>query len=283
MQQSTSTAVNLANYLPTVDPDTFPVIEWNGVRVVTTETLARGYNTEVNNIRNNLLNNKGRFVEGVHIFKLDGGELKSFKNYINDIDVVNKRAPSLTLWTEKGAARMSKIIDTDEAWDFFEQMETAYFHPVQHMLSHGDASAKVQMHMMLNESAARMLNLPQTGKLQMLRKTFEHYGVPDTLPSYGIDAPNEGGSSEVTFSLTHLLKASGVSLSAASVNKLLQKNGIIQKMKRASSKGGEKEFWNITESGLRFGKNVTSDRNPRETQPHFYKSQFGKLLATIGI
>ncbi|WP_302789808.1 hypothetical protein [Hafnia paralvei] len=178
---------------------------------------------------------------------------------------------------------MSKIIDTDEAWDFFEQMETAYFHPVQHMLSHGDASAKVQMHMMLNESAARMLNLPQTGKLQMLRKTFEHYGVPDTLPSYGIDAPNEGGSSEVTFSLTHLLKASGVSLSAASVNKLLQKNGISQKMKRASSKGGEKEFWNITESGLRFGKNVTSDRNPRETQPHFYKSQFGKLLATIGI
>lgn len=129
MQQSTSTAVNVANYLPTVDPDTFPVIEWKGVRVVTTETLARGYNTEVNNIRNNLLNNKGRFIEGVHIFKLDGEELKSFKNYINDIDVVNKRAPSLTLWTEKGAARMSKIIDTDEAWYFFERLEDSYFRP----------------------------------------------------------------------------------------------------------------------------------------------------------
>ncbi|MNH31358.1 hypothetical protein D3C79_917150 [compost metagenome] len=83
--------------------------------------------------------------------------------------------------------------------------------------------------------------------------------------------------------MTTLLKMSGVNLSAVSVNKLLEATGMIQKMKRPSSKGGEKEFWNITDAGLRFGKNVTSERNPRETQPHFYKSQFGKLLSLIGI
>jgi hypothetical protein len=282
MQQSISTAVNVANQIPVVDPDMLPVIEWHSTRVVTTETLAKGYGTDEANIRKNLSRNGDRFVEGVHIFTIEGDELKDLR-VANSHAQISNMARTLTLWTEKGAARMSKIVDTDEAWDFFEQMETAYFHPVQHMLSHGDLSAKVQMHMMLNESAARMLNLPQSGKMMMLRKTFEHYGVPDTLPGYAIDAAGGEGSSDVTYSLTELLKRSGVNRSAASVNKLLEKNGIIQKMKRPSSKGGEREFWNVTDEGLCFGKNVTSERNPRETQPHFYKSQFGKLLSQIGI
>lgn len=283
MQQSTSTAVNVANVVPAVDPDMFPVIEWKGVRVVITETLAKGYASDPKSIHMNLTRNADRFEEGRHYFLLKGEELRQFKDYPTVGGVVDKHTRQLYLWTEKGAARMSKIVDTDEAWDFFEQMETAYFHPVQYMLSHGDISAKVQMHMMLNESAARMLNLPQTGRLQMLRKTFDHYGVPDTLPAYGIDAPEGEESSDITYSLTTLLKMAGVSRSAASVNKLLQKNGIIQRLTRPSSKGGAKEFWNVTDDGLRFGKNVTSDHSPRETQPHFYKSQFGKLLALIGI
>lgn len=282
MQQSILTAANVPNPNLSVDPDMLPVIEWKGFRVVTTETLARGYGTDEVNIRVNLKNNRTRFVEGVHMFTVEGDELRSLR--VNNINAqISNMIRSLTLWTEKGAARMSKIVDTDEAWDFFEQMETAYFHPVQHMLGHGDLSAKIQTHMMLNESAARMLNLPQTGKIMMLRRTFEHYGVPDTLPAYGIDAPDGDQSSEATFALTTLLKMSGVTRSAVSVNKLLESHGIIQKMKRPSSKGSEKEFWNVTDEGLRFGKNVTSDRSPRETQPHFYKSQFGKLLALIGI
>lgn len=133
------------------------------------------------------------------------------------------------------------------------------------------------------EVASRILHLPQSGALSMLRKASDAHRLPDLLPAYAIDSVDGSGSSDATFALTTLLKMTGITRSAASVNKMLEKAGIIQKMKRPSSKGGEKEFWNVTEDGLRFGKNVTSDRNPRETQPHFYKSQFGKLLSTIGI
>lgn len=129
MQQSISTALNVANTNPVVDPDNFPVIEWSGVRVVTTETLAKGYGTDEVNIRMNLSNNKGRFIEGIHYFSLTGSELKEFKNRVNDSYSVGKRAKSVTLWAEKGAARMSKIVDTDEAWGFFERLEDAYFRP----------------------------------------------------------------------------------------------------------------------------------------------------------
>ncbi|CAH3718843.1 hypothetical protein AI2799V1_2007 [Enterobacter cloacae] len=133
------------------------------------------------------------------------------------------------------------------------------------------------------EVTSRLLHLSPSGTLGMLRKAEDAHHLPELLPAYTVDSVDDSGSSDATFALTTLLKMTGITRSAASVNKLLEKAGIIQKMKRPSSKGGEKEFWNVTEAGLRFGKNVTSDRNPRETQPHFYKSQFGKMLAAIGI
>lgn len=132
MQQSLSTAVNVANNILLVDPDMLPVIEWRSVRVVTTETLAKGYGTKETNIRTNLDANRERFLEGVHIFTVTGDELADLRVSNPDAQISNK-ARSLTLWTEKGAARMSKIVDTDEAWDFFERMETAYFHPRQNI------------------------------------------------------------------------------------------------------------------------------------------------------
>lgn len=122
------TSLNLAVQEPNVDPQAFPVLEWMGMRVVTTETLASGYRCEEKNIRMNLTNNKDRFVEGVHYFVVKGKALTELRANIVGSQISSK-ARSLTLWTEKGAARMSKIIDTDKAWDFFERLEDAYFRP----------------------------------------------------------------------------------------------------------------------------------------------------------
>lgn len=47
-----------------VNPENLPVIEWQGVRVVTTETLAAGYGTDEANIRKNLSRNLERFEDG---------------------------------------------------------------------------------------------------------------------------------------------------------------------------------------------------------------------------
>ena len=108
-----------------VNPENLPVIEWQGVRVVTTETLAAGYGTTPIRIQQNYIRNEDRFVEGKHFFKISGDELKSFR--LSFSESVNKHTTSLVLWTERGAARMSKIVDTDEAWSFFEKMEQVYF------------------------------------------------------------------------------------------------------------------------------------------------------------
>ncbi|EAA7927599.1 MULTISPECIES: ORF6N domain-containing protein [Salmonella] len=123
------TLLNLAVHEPNVDPQPLPVIEWEGLRVVTTETLASGYGTDEANIRKNLSRNAGRFIEGIHIFTIKGQELKNLRVTNSHAQISNK-ARSIVLWTEKGAARMSKIVDTDEAWSFFEQLENAYFRPL---------------------------------------------------------------------------------------------------------------------------------------------------------
>lgn len=114
--------------LITIDANALPVIEWKGVRVVTTETLAAGYGVDEANIRNNLSRNKERFIEGVHCHTVSGDELKDLR-VTNSYAQISNKARSVTLWTEKGAARMSKIVDSDEAWSFFEKMEDAYFRP----------------------------------------------------------------------------------------------------------------------------------------------------------
>ncbi|HBL06456.1 MAG TPA: hypothetical protein DDZ33_05895 [Clostridium sp.] len=101
-------------------------MEFKNQRIMTTEILAEQYGTYTERIRQNYLRNEKRFVEGKHYYKLVGDELKSFKaEYLNDTNL--KFAKELLLWTEKGAARHAKILDTDEAWEVYEELEETYF------------------------------------------------------------------------------------------------------------------------------------------------------------
>lgn len=103
-------------------------IEMNNQRILTTQQLAEVYETEVNNIKVNFKNHKNHFIEGVHYYFLQGEALKTFKNQVNDINLVDKHAAHLYLWTERGANRHCKILDTDKAWEQFDNLEETYFH-----------------------------------------------------------------------------------------------------------------------------------------------------------
>ncbi|MGH4121382.1 MAG: ORF6N domain-containing protein [Clostridium sp.] len=102
-------------------------VEHKNQRVLTTEQLALGYGASERNINDNFNNHKDRFIEGKHYFLLQGDKLRCFKNYTDNIGVVGKRAPSLYLWTERGALRHAKILDTDKAWEVYEMLEETYY------------------------------------------------------------------------------------------------------------------------------------------------------------
>ncbi|MCW7764328.1 ORF6N domain-containing protein [Photorhabdus luminescens] len=104
-----------------------PLITYQDKRVITTELLAKGYGTNTKHIQQNFTRNEDRFTEGKHYFHLEGEELKAFKNLPSLRGVVDKRAPRLVLWTERGASRHAKMLETDQAWDYYEILEETYF------------------------------------------------------------------------------------------------------------------------------------------------------------
>jgi ribosomal protein L7/L12 len=86
-------------------------------------------------------------------------------------------------------------------------------------------------------------------------------------------------------------------MSAQKFNKLLISAGFLEIKTRKSSKyqtekdenGNEKKipilktFKSLTEKGLQFGKNMISEKNQLETQPHYFENKFSELLKLLEI
>lgn len=124
---SISLSENLAVKNGQVDRLQFSPLEYQGKRVLTTERLAVAFDASERQISDNFANNALRFVDGIHFFKVTGAELRTLKNEHDYIGLVGKRASHLLLWTERGVARHAKILDTDTAWEIYEQLEDTYF------------------------------------------------------------------------------------------------------------------------------------------------------------
>lgn len=105
------------------------IIRFKNVPVVSTAQLAKFYGVEVKNINQNFNRNLGRFIEGKHYFKLEGDDLREFKKQPSFRGLLSNMISHLILWTERGAARHAKMLDTDHAWDVFERLEDSYFKP----------------------------------------------------------------------------------------------------------------------------------------------------------
>ena len=161
------------------------VINFESVPVLTTEQIAKFYGTEPNNIKVNFSRNPDRFVEGKHYFKLEGAELKTFKNMVTQSNYVPKRTARLILWTERGASRHAKMLETDQAWDVFEKLEECYFHR-QEVLAKTHKSERTALNDAVNMLVAKTkhLNYSEAYKLVHQRFNVEHIEeIPfDTIP-----------------------------------------------------------------------------------------------------
>lgn len=146
---------------------------------------------------------------------------------------------------------------------------------------------KMQAGVILLDFMQRALNLSNSSVLGACQKLQNAVGLPNLTPEYAVDAPADSpdGSSHATQSLSALLKAHNVQISAAAAYRQLHLLGIVERLQRPSTsktaKNGLKEFWSVTVAGSRYGKNITSPGNPRETQPHFFVSQAVELIRLL--
>lgn len=113
-------------------------------------------------------------------------------------------------------------------------------------------------------------------RVLMYKKACEANNVDSSfLPAYTEE--------KLTKSLTDLLKQFNVEHSARSFNTKLIKAGIVEIATRPSTKApsGFKNFKRLTDKGLKYGKNLISPSNQRETQPHYYIDTFQELVDKV--
>ena len=101
-------------------------VEYADQRVLTTAQFAEAYGCTTEQIKVNFHNNKNRFVEGKHFFKVDGEALGDLRGKNINLQI-SPMTRVLYLWTERGASRHSKMLGTDMAWEVYDQLEETYF------------------------------------------------------------------------------------------------------------------------------------------------------------
>ncbi|MGL9971529.1 ORF6N domain-containing protein [Enterococcus sp. DIV1420a] len=130
------------------------IIELNNQRLLTTEQLAEFYGASETQIKTNFNRNKDKFNEGKHFYRLEGKELKDFKDRVTDSNLVGKNANILILWTKRGASRHSKILNTDRAWDMYDELEENYFNS-KPQINASDLSPELQFMNSVVQSLAK--------------------------------------------------------------------------------------------------------------------------------
>ncbi len=106
--------------------DNLQIVEYQGIRVMTTRQLADAYETDGQKIRNNFNRNKDRYTEVKHYIRLTCDELQSFRT-ATQIELQSQRSRILYLWTEKGALLHAKSLNTNKAWEAYEYLVDFYF------------------------------------------------------------------------------------------------------------------------------------------------------------
>ena len=99
------------------------IVEYSGIRVLTTQQIANVYETDTKQISYNFNHNKDRYQEGKHYILLTGNELRAFRE-IHDLPSNLNKA---YLWTEKGAFLHAKSLNTDRAWEVYDKLVDFYF------------------------------------------------------------------------------------------------------------------------------------------------------------
>ncbi|WP_336772345.1 Rha family transcriptional regulator [Paenibacillus sp. MMO-58] len=131
----------------------------------------------------------------------------------------------------------------------------------------------IKTELLVVEVTANMLGLPNSGKLKLLQDLNERNNIKVALPAYVEE--------EATESATTLLNRYAINMTPVRFNKLMMDAGLLEEKFREGSGGELKKFKSLTETGQRFGKNLISPKQPRDTQPHYFESKFLDLIELL--
>lgn len=160
------------------------VVEVRGIRVLTTKQLAEAYGTDQWRIRENFKRNRRRYTEGKHFIKLEGRELKAWKERVQNAPIPEKEkgalefqtilkgAKSANLWTERGALLHAKSINTDQAWEVYDRLVDFYFR-AKEVREEVKPAAVAPVQRKAHPMTIKVTDTPDNVKVQLLVKKLK--------------------------------------------------------------------------------------------------------------
>ena len=140
----------------------YQIVEYEGVRVLTSSQIADAYETDSNTLNKNFNRNKERYIEGKHYICLTGDDLREFRAK-GQIDVL-PNANKLYLWTEKGALLHAKSLNTDKAWEVYDRLVEGYFR-VRSVVDERLSPETKMLYQMINQIAASEIQAKEAKEL----------------------------------------------------------------------------------------------------------------------
>ncbi|EBH4418298.1 ORF6N domain-containing protein [Salmonella enterica subsp. enterica serovar Carrau] len=158
----------------TISAESLSPVAYNQSPVITTELLAQLYATKAEYIRRNHNRNEGRFIEGKHFFIAKGEVLESLKKSLRPFQDIAPNVRKLILWTERGAARHAKMLETDQAWEVFEKLEDCYFgqHKNRELPAVGLGPLNIDVLLAIRDDKVAFINQYSPGALMTAEETL---------------------------------------------------------------------------------------------------------------
>ena len=143
--------------------------------------------------------------------------------------------------------------------------------------SYNSGTNRIEQSAFMVKFVADDLRVNEASRLLMYENMCKDFDIPTGfLPKYA-----NNGNREMK-SLTALLKENNCGISAPKFNILLMEQGYVEEKERVSTNGnGVKKFKSLTDKGLRYGENLVSPHNQRETQPLYYSDTFMELFNKV--
>jgi len=103
-----------------------------GKKAILVKDIAEIHNQQLGEINRRINDNRIRFIDGVDIIDLLNG-FEPFREFaIRNGLIGSNRTKNVFILSERGYAKLLKILEDDKAWDLYDKLVDKYFHMREH-------------------------------------------------------------------------------------------------------------------------------------------------------
>ena len=126
-----------------------------GKKAMLVKEIAEIHGRELKDINRNINNNRKRFTDGLDIIDLKVGEYKSLSLELGYTNQSYANANNIYLLSERGYAKLLKILEDDFAWEQYEKLVDGYFNMRRQALNTSELPPELQMFKQIFDTVAK--------------------------------------------------------------------------------------------------------------------------------